>query len=79
MSKTPLIPSYCLTMTPNGVHIEGHRGIEQYGRELIAVRTKNKIITLRGTRLSLGAMNSSEILITGVVMDVELTERGERR
>ena len=76
MSKTQLIPSYSMTLTPGGVYIDGHRGIEEYGRELISVRTKNKLITLRGCRLSLSAMNAGEIVITGVVQDIELTDRG---
>ena len=78
MGKHAIIPPYCLTLTQEGVHIEGHRGVEEYGTELISVRTKRKLITLRGQRLSLAAMDKTEILITGSIQDIEVSERGAR-
>lgn len=78
MGKHAIIPAYCLTLTQEGVHIEGHRGVEEYGTELISVRTKRKLITLRGHKLTLAAMDKTEILITGLVQDIEVSERSVR-
>lgn len=79
MGKAKLISQYCLTLTAEGVHIDGHCGIEEYGTELITVRVKSKLITLRGTKLKLAAMDKDELLITGSVQDIELTGIGRSK
>ena len=76
MKRPDLIQPYSLTLTPAGLHIEGHRGVEEYSDETIAVRTKTKLITVTGRRLTLGAMTKSEIVITGVVQDIAVSDRG---
>ena len=76
MAIPNLIPPYSLTLTAAGVHIEGHRGVEEYSGETISVRTKTKLITVTGRRLTLGAMTKSEIVITGVVQDIRISDRG---
>ena len=52
--------------------IEGHRGIEEYGEELISVRCRGFKAVIRGRGLRIGAMNSREIMITGAVSTVEM-------
>ena len=78
MEMPNLIPPYSLTLTPTGVHIEGHRGVEEYSGETITVRTKTKLITVTGRRLTLAAMTKSEMVITGVVQDIRIEDRGRR-
>ena len=76
MNKTVFVQPYSVTLTPSGLHIEGHRGVEEYTAETIAVRTKTKLITVTGRKLTLGAMTKNEIVITGVVQDIAISERG---
>ncbi len=79
MKRPDLIQPYSLTLTPAGLHIEGHRGIEEYTAETITVRTKTKLITVTGRRLALGAMTKTEIVITGAILDIALSDRGQHR
>ena len=76
MTKPDLIQPYSLTLTPAGLHIDGHRGVEEYSAETITVRTKTKLITVTGRRLNLGAMTKNEIVITGAILDIALSDRG---
>lgn len=45
--------------------IENHRGLLLYGTEQIRVSTGRGVLCVRGTALSMSAMNRSELLITG--------------
>lgn len=79
MKKLTLISAYSLTLSPEGLHIDGHCGIEEFSREVISVRVKSKLITLRGARLKLAAMDNSELLITGAIQYIELSDRGRQK
>ena len=50
-----------------------------YSPETISVRTKTKLITVCGRRLTLGAMTKHEMVITGVVQEVRVKDRGRHR
>ena len=76
MTRPDLIQPYTVTLTADGLYIDGHRGIEVYTEETIAVRLKKKLITVTGRRLTLGAMTKRELVITGVVQNIELSDRG---
>ena len=79
MKRPDLTQPYSLTLTPSGLHIEGHRGVEKYTAETITVRTKTKLITVTGRSLALGAMTKNEIVITGTIIDIALSDRGQHR
>ncbi|MBQ8829981.1 MAG: YabP/YqfC family sporulation protein [Oscillospiraceae bacterium] len=79
MKRPDLIQPYSMTLTPAGLHIEGHQGIEEYSAESIAVRTKTKLLCITGRRLTLGAMTKSEVVITGVVQNIQISDRGRHR
>ena len=79
MRKPDLIQPYSINLTPAGLHIEGHRGVAEYTAETIAVRTQTKLITVTGRKLTLGAMTKHEIVITGVVQDIAIADRGRHR
>ncbi len=66
----PPVPK--ITISGRNVLIEGHRGIEEYGEELISVRCRGFKAVIRGRGLRIGAMNSREIMITGAVSAVEM-------
>lgn len=68
-----------LTLTEGKLYIEGRCTVEEYGTELITVSCKNRLIFVKGGRLNLGAMNKSELLITGGICSVEIENRGRRR
>ncbi|MDR0905933.1 MAG: YabP/YqfC family sporulation protein [Oscillospiraceae bacterium] len=51
--------------------IEKHRGILEYGRELISVNCGRKILAVYGTKLDLVSMTSEELLITGEITRIE--------
>ena len=69
MPGVPLI-----TLTGNRrLHIYGHRGILEYGREFISVNCGSKIVGVYGTSLELASMNSAELLIAGDVRRVEFS------
>lgn len=51
--------------------IEGHRGILAYGNEHIAVGATRGRIHIFGTALSLGAMSSDTLIISGNISSVE--------
>lgn len=61
-----------ITMTGGRrIHIEGHRGIIQYERELIAVNCGAMILKIRGVRLDLVSMSAQELLIAGEVHGID--------
>lgn len=53
------------------VHIENHRGIVEYSDDEIVVGISKGRIRIRGAVLSLAAMTSDEMLISGNVIAVE--------
>ena len=53
--------------------MENHRGILAYGADEIHISGGKLIIKVRGSGLTLRAMNASELLITGEIAGVDLT------
>ncbi len=51
--------------------VENHRGLLEYGAEQIRVSTGRGQIVLRGSGLTLGAMNGRELLIRGELYSAE--------
>lgn len=51
--------------------VENHRGLLEYGAEQIRVGTGRGQIVLRGSGLTLAAMNGGELLIRGALQSVE--------
>ena len=51
--------------------VENHRGLLEYGAEQIRVSTGRGQIVLRGSGLTLAAMNGSELLIRGALHSAE--------
>lgn len=54
------------------VRMSNHRGILAYGPREILVSGGKLMVRIKGEGLTLGAMNASELLITGTVLSVEL-------
>ena len=61
------------------LRMENHKGILAYGTDEIHVSGGKLIIKIRGSNLELRAMNASELLITGEIAGIDLSERGGRR
>ena len=53
------------------LYMNGHGGILELGREHIGIAVKRGRISVRGTELSLQAMNGTELVITGRIGSVE--------
>ena len=54
------------------LRMENHKGILAYGSEEIHISGGKLIVKVRGTNLTLRAMNASELLITGDIIGVDL-------
>ncbi len=54
------------------VHIENHRGLIEYGPEVIGVSAGDMTIKLRGQRLEISAMSDMELVVTGEISGIEL-------
>lgn len=54
------------------VRMSNHRGILAYGPREILVSGGKLMVRIKGEGLTLGAMNASELLITGTILSVEL-------
>lgn len=52
------------------VFIENHRGVLEYGNELIDVNGGKVTVRIQGDELSLKAMNKNELLIGGNILSV---------
>lgn len=52
------------------VFIENHRGVLEYGSELIDVNGGRVTVRIEGADLTLKAMNKNELLIGGNIMSV---------
>ena len=55
------------------LRMENHRGILAYGTEEIHISGGKLIVRVRGSGLTLRAMNAGELLITGEIAGVDLT------
>ena len=55
------------------LQMENHRGILAYGTDEIHISGGKLIVKVRGSGLTLRAMNASELLITGEIAGVDLT------
>jgi len=53
------------------IFIENHKGILEYGEDVIAVNGGKVIIRLKGENLQLKSMSSSDLLITGRFNGIE--------
>ena len=51
--------------------VENHRGLLEYGEEQIVVNTGRGRIVLRGSGLTVSAMNQRELLICGRITSAE--------
>ena len=54
------------------LRMEGHRGILAYGPEEIHISGGKLVLRVKGEGLELRAMGPEELLITGVIREVEL-------
>ena len=62
-----------LTLTGAGrLHIENHRGILEYGQNLITVNAGQMILKIMGSKLELVSMSAEELLITGHIAGIDL-------
>jgi len=62
-----------LTLTGwNRLHIENHRGILEYGQNLIIVNAGQMILKISGSGLELVSMSAEELLITGRMTGIDL-------
>lgn len=52
--------------------IENHKGILNYGEDIIEVDCGGMKTVIRGNDLSLGAMDKNDMLVTGRVLSIEL-------
>lgn len=61
-----------LTITGKArVLIENHKGLIEYGRELVEVNGGRVRIRVHGGDLELRAMNQDDLVITGAIVSVE--------
>ncbi|MBS7403280.1 MAG: YabP/YqfC family sporulation protein [Oscillospiraceae bacterium] len=61
-----------LTVCGGEVCIENHGGLQCYTRECIEVRGRNGFLRINGDGLMLAAMTTTEIVVRGLVVSVEL-------
>lgn len=62
-----------LTVTGNRrVHVECHKGILEYDKNLIAVNGGIVIVKIRGEALEITSMNAEELLIKGLILGIDL-------
>lgn len=54
------------------VLIESHKGLLEYGDELITVSCGKQMVRVRGEGLSLLAMNSSSLIIKGCILGIDM-------
>ncbi|MDR0861900.1 MAG: sporulation protein [Oscillospiraceae bacterium] len=61
-----------LTMTgQRRLRIENHRGLLEYGNELIAVNTGGAVLRIYGSGLELAAMTADDLTVTGTLHRIE--------
>ena len=62
-----------LTLTGGSrLHIENHRGILEYGRDIIIVNAGQTILKIMGSGLEILSMSAEELLITGRITGIDL-------
>lgn len=54
------------------VLIENHKGLLEYGDELITVSCGRQMVRVRGEGLSLMAMNSTSLIIKGQILGIDM-------
>ena len=54
------------------VLIENHRGVNEYGRNMIRIKVKFGSICVCGRELELARMNRGQLIISGVIEAVQL-------
>lgn len=52
------------------IHVENHRGIIEYGHEIIRIAIRNGEILIKGNRLTIKNIYSQEILIEGYIDEI---------
>lgn len=57
-----------------GVHVEGHKGIEEYSDKEIRIRYKKKKIAIRGDELKLKEIAKEELFINGKIKCLEVID-----
>ncbi len=64
-----------ITMIGNlQLYIENHKGIVEYSKQRIRINTKNGIVRITGKNLSIKTIITEEIVITGLIQDIEFVE-----
>ncbi len=58
------------------VIIENHRGVIEYRPTCLRVRTRNGEVKVEGKSLSIGAINSTEIIIDGTIRMITFSTTG---
>lgn len=53
------------------VLLENHKGLMEYGENQISINCGKTITKIRGEKLEIKAMNSQELLITGVIFGID--------
>lgn len=52
--------------------IENHGGLQTYSHALIEVRSRNRLVQIRGQALELAAMDRMQMVVRGIIVAVEL-------
>ena len=61
-----------ITMIGNmDIHIENHKGILEYGDEVIKVKTKDGFVKVEGVNMVIKSIVNEEIIISGKIHRVE--------
>ncbi|WP_129596771.1 sporulation protein YqfC [Anaerophilus nitritogenes] len=56
------------------IYIENHKGIIEYSKVRIRINTKNGILSILGTNLSIKTIITEEIIISGKVESIEFVK-----
>ncbi|WP_053957566.1 sporulation protein YqfC [Inediibacterium massiliense] len=56
------------------IYIENHKGIIEYSKVRIRINTKNGILSILGTNLSIKTIITEEIIITGTIHSMEFVK-----
>lgn len=59
----------------DSLRIEGHSGIVEYSDDRIVINCKAFLADIKGSALSIEAMSSFELLISGMIAGIELIYR----
>jgi len=57
----------------HSLRIEGHLGLAEYSDDVIAVKTRGKIVGVYGEKLRCAAMTTQEILIVGDIQKIDFS------